>query len=152
MSPYDDARFQSEQVIGPIFCTFAAQACTAADKFIGIAAGSSMAQFFKKVKLLEYTVINRTAPDMSASATGDHAIKLHMGTSGTDTGMGSSAALGTVTGISSTLGIAAGVFAVSTLSTNKPLRMAIQLGNDGTAATLAASSYDVYIRYKEAFA
>lgn len=143
---YDSPQYQAYQVIGPIFCTFAAQATTQAHQTHSPASGTDRIVFMKKVKLLDYIVVQKTATDASASPTGDHVNKLYVATVAGAITHGSSAALGTVADVA-----AEGVFAITTLASNTPLYPTWVVTQDGTAATLAAWSADIYIRYKEAF-
>lgn len=142
MSPYDDAQYTVKRQIGPIMGSFAAVLITAVNKTATSAQTVDRIEFFRKIKITDFSVIVRAAPDAGSHATPTFLPKAVL-TDGTN--MLATLSLGTVTGLCT----GAGLHGTATVNAHEQLHLRLKYTADGTAQTMGACSYDAFIEYQD---
>lgn len=152
MGGYDSARYNVNQILGPILCSFAT-ALIAVTGSTTIKSGTSAnvndrIKFFRNVKITGMNAITRSVAIVGGSKLiSAHNLRVCLYNT---TGLIASCKLGTVAGVSTTGAISA-TAALAHADAGEQMQIKLKATGDGTAGTFDQVSADVYIEYQERF-
>lgn len=144
---YDDGRYQSKKLYGPIFGSFANQIATTTTKAATSANTTDRIQFFRKIKATGFKFLTKTGTSQGGSAT-DYTYSVRL-MAGSDI-----IATAPLSGTSDAGTMANGVLVTSNVSkigANEALSLVWRITPNGTAHTSLAMSGEAYLEYQESY-
>ena len=144
---YDDGRFQSKKVYGPIFATFALQTATSGTKVVTSINTTDRVEFFRKIKVTGFKFLPKTGTSQGQLAAGyTYSVRLMAGSD--------IIATAPLKGTAEDGTMAEGVLVTSNVSKigpNEAISLAWRITPNGTAHTSAAMSGEGFIEYQESY-
>ena len=144
---YDDGRWQSKKVYGPIFGSFAQRIATTTTKVVTSVNTTDRVEFFRKIKVTGFKFLTKTGTSQGGSASGkDYSVRLMAGSDIIATAL--------LKGTAEDGTMAEGVLVTSNVSKigpNEALSLVWRITPSGSASTSAAMSGEGYVEYQESY-
>lgn len=144
---YDDGRWQSKKVYGPIFGSFAQQIATTTTKVQTSANTTDRVEFFRKIKVTGFKFLTKTGTSQAQLAAGyTYSVRLMAGAD--------IVATAPLKGTAEDGTMAEGVLVTSNISkigANEALALVWRITPNGTAHTSSPMSGNGYIEYQESY-